>query len=251
MVAITAGNFRALSQHAVPRIVSGIVANQHAIAAGGIDTPLRLCHFLAQLAHESAHFQVTREFASGEAYEGRKDLGNIRVGDGVRYVGRGLIQLTGRANYREATTAIRRLDATAPDFEAEPARLEDFPWALLSSITYWQSRKINSAADRDDITRVTELINGGRNGLKERAAYLATAKTIWMDGATHPTLRRSEKSDDVEFVQNLLTQAGFRVFADGDFGGNTEAAVKAFQATRGLAADGIVGQATWDALIRP
>lgn len=262
-IAITADNIRALTEHAVDRIVSGIVDNQKAIADGGIDTPLRLCHFLAQLAHESAHFQVTREFASGSAYEGRADLGNTKTGDGTRYRGRGLIQTTGRANYREATTAIRKLNASAPDFEAEPLALEQFPWALLAGITYWQSRGINSPADRDDIVRVTELINGGHLGLDQRREYLAKAKRIWMSGAAVqgaaggqaggadivlPVLRLNSQGYDVTVLQTHLIRAGFRVFADGVFGKHTEEAVKAFQTTRKLTADGIVGPATWDAL---
>lgn len=261
---ITAANVTAISKSAKPRIVSGIVDNQQAIFDGGIDTPLRLCHFMAQLAHESAHFQVTLEFASGKAYEGRKDLGNTQPGDGPRYRGRGLIQTTGRANYRQATTAIRRLNASAPDFEANPEALEQFPWALLGGITYWQSRKINSAADRDDVVRVTELINGGHNGLAERKDYLAKAKAIWLSGGSagdaagggqksdaddpNPVLRRGSKGQDVVVLQNALAQAGFSVLADGDFGQNTEDAVKAFQTSKGLTADGIVGRDTWDAL---
>lgn len=248
-------NVRALTRHAAQWIVKGIVDHQAAIAAGGIDTPLRLCHFLAQLAHESAHFQVTREFASGRAYEGRLDLGNAQPGDGERYRGRGLIQTTGRANYRQATVAIRNLNPAAPDFEEEPAALEKFPWALLAGITYWQRRKINVPADRDDVVRVTELINGGHNGLAERQRYLAEAKRIWMtdDDApevndAHPLLRRGSTGHDVIFLQNLLTESGFKVFTDGEFGGNTEEAVTAFQRTRGLGSDGIVGPLTWDAL---
>ena len=260
-LSITAANVTAISKSAKPRIVSGIVDNQQAIFNGGIDTPLRLCHFMAQLAHESAHFQVTLEFASGKAYEGRKDLGNTQKGDGPRYRGRGLIQTTGRANYRQATVAIRKLNASAPDFEAAPEQLEQFPWALLGGITYWQSRKINSAADRDDVVRVTELINGGHNGLAERKEYLAKARNIWLSGAgagaggggadvddPHPVLRRGSSGADVTVLQNALTQAGFNVLADGDFGQNTENAVKAFQASRGLKDDGIVGADTWDAL---
>ena len=262
-IGIAAENISALTKHAVARIVSGIVNNQQAITDGGIDTPLRLCHFLAQLAHESAHFQVTREFASGEAYEGRRDLGNTRPGDGPRYRGRGLIQTTGRANYSQATIAIRKLNASAPDFETNPVELEEFPWALLAGITYWQSRNINSAADRDDVVRVTELINGGDRGLAERKEYLAKAKKIWMTGAApqvatggqtaisdveHLILRRGSNGHDVIVLQNQLTEVGFKVFVDGDFGKNTEEAVKAFQTSRDLDADGIVGQVTWDAL---
>src|SRR5205085_179017 len=103
---------------------------------------LRLCHFMAQLAHESAHFGVTREFASGAAYEGRRDLGNTTAGDGKRYRGRGLIQTTGRANYKETRDDIRKIDQNTPDFEADPEELEKFPWALLSGISYWRRRNI-------------------------------------------------------------------------------------------------------------
>src|SRR3954463_13089870 len=176
---ITADNIRAMSKSAAARILTGIVDNQHFISDGGIDTPLRLCHFMAQLAHESAHFQVTREFASGAAYEGRKDLGNTHPGDGKRYRGRGLIQTTGRTNYQEAAADIKKMDSAAPDFEADPEALEEFPWALLSAISFWRRKKINAAADRDDVVAVTKLINGGTNGLDERKKYLAKAKSIW------------------------------------------------------------------------
>jgi putative chitinase len=253
-IAITKAQIVRLTRHAVPRIISGIVDNQQAIMDGGINTPLRLCHFMAQLCHESASFQVTREFASGEAYEGRRDLGNTHPGDGPRYRGRGLIQTTGRANYRQATTAIRKLDATAPDFEADPVKLEEFPWALLAGIIYWQSRDINSAADRDDVVRVTKLINGGTRGLAERTAFLRTAKTIWLSapqaapGETHPTLRRGNKGQDVAILQNELIDAGLTVLADGDFGQHTEDAVKTFQRSHGLAENGVVDGGTWDAL---
>jgi putative chitinase len=161
---------------------------------------------MAQFAHESAHFQVTREFAAGAAYEGRKDLGNTKKGDGPRYRGRGLIQTTGRASSREATTAIRRIESNAPDFEADPVQFEEFPWALLAGIIYWQSRKINSAADRDDVVRVTKLVNGGDRGLDERIEYIKKAKKIWMNGDAapqadtddpHPALSRGSKGHDV------------------------------------------------------
>lgn len=250
---ITAADVRALSSTAAARVVAGIVDNQKAIADGGIDTPLRLCHFMAQLAHESAHFQVTREFADGSAYEGRADLGNTQPGDGKRYRGRGLIQTTGRANYREATGDIQRMNPSAPDFEADPTALEQFPWALLAGISYWRRRKINTQADNDDVEAVTRKINGGLNGLAERKQYLAKAKTIWMSGGgatsttagTTPVLRAGAAGEAVTRLQTALSKAGFAVSADGNFGEQTKSAVMAFQTRHGLAADGIVGAATW------
>src|SRR5262249_46831061 len=155
LVNISEADIREMSRTAAPRIVAAVVENQQLIGQGGIDTPLRLCHFMAQLAHESAHFGTTREFASGVAYEGRADLGNTQPGDGKRYRGRGLIQTTGRANYREARDDIRRMISDAPDFEAIPTALEEFPWALLSAISYWRRRNINRHADRDDVVAVT------------------------------------------------------------------------------------------------
>lgn len=252
-ITITELELRQLSSTAAASIVDGIVQNQQFIPQGGIDTPLRLCHFMAQLAHESAHFGTTREFASGAAYEGRLDLGNTQPGDGRRYRGRGLIQITGRANYRETTTDIRKIDAGAPDFEAEPVRLEEFPWALLAGITYWQRRNINRHADRDDIRAVTKAVNGGLNGLSSRIEYLAKAKLIWLapqsPTASHPVLRMGDKGNDVIDLQNELMGAGYRVWVDGDFGQHTDEAVRDFQERHWLIVDGVVGVRTWALLL--
>jgi len=250
---IEASDILAMTHSAKPEIVTGIVDNQHFIADGGIDTPLRLAHFMAQLAHESAHFRTTLEFASGAAYEGRADLGNTHKGDGIRYRGRGLIQTTGRANYKEATIDIQKIISTSPDFEANPTQLEEFPWALLSGISYWRRRNINRQADRDDIRGVTKAINGGYNGLDSRRKYLAKAKAIFMDdhtvaGASSPVLRQGDKGDPVVDLQNELIDAGYGVLADGDFGQHTKDAVVDFQASHGLKNDGVVGAQTWGLL---
>jgi len=233
------------------KIADGIVANQGFIDQGEINTPLRLCHFMAQVAVESAHFTVTREFASGEVYEGRRNLGNTEPGDGPRYRGRGLIQTTGRANYRQATKDLQQFlgaGAHVPDFEENPTELENFPWALLAGITYWRGRNINDPADRDDVLTVTRLINGGTNGRAERTEYLAKAKVIWLEGGqpslAHPVLRQEDSGQDVVILQNALINAGFRVSTDGIFGQHTDEAVRAFQNTNGLTADGIVGART-------
>lgn len=142
-----------------------------------IDTPLRAAHFFAQIAHESGCLRYTEELASGAAYEGRRDLGNLYVGDGPRFKGRGLIQLTGRANYREYGRACQR------DFEHHdaPALLGRDP-ALAVDVAgwFWARRQLNEWADRDDLPGITRRINGGLNGLEQRAAYLARGKWLLM-----------------------------------------------------------------------
>jgi len=132
--------------------------------------PAREAHFLAQIAHESGGFRYVRELASGEAYEGRADLGNTEPGDGVRYKGRGLIQITGRANYKDCG------DALGLDLLAEPELLERSDLACRSAGWYWQEHALNELADRGDIRSITRKINGGYNGLSDRQAYLALAQ---------------------------------------------------------------------------
>lgn len=137
-----------------------------------INTNTRQHHFLAQVAHESDHFKTTREYASGRAYEGRKDLGNVQKGDGERFRGRGLIQLTGRANYEAASKALGEPYAQEPDL------VERFPAAAIVSGWWWQAHGCNQLADKDDVKLVTKRVNGGYNGLESRTALLATARTM-------------------------------------------------------------------------
>ncbi len=136
----------------------------------GICTRLRVCHFLAQIAHESGELRYTKEIASGKEYEGRKDLGNVKPGDGVRYKGRGLIQITGRANYKQIS------DATGIDFIGHPDWMELPQWAVMSACWWWDNRGLNRLADKDALTLITQRINGGTNGLQDRLKYLARAK---------------------------------------------------------------------------
>lgn len=136
----------------------------------GITTSLRMAHYLAQVAHESAELKYTKELASGAEYEGRKDLGNTSRGDGVRYKGRGLIQLTGKANYKAYK------EYCGFDVVAKPELLEQPLGATRSSMWYWQTHGLNALADKDDIKAVTRRINGGYNGLADREKYLTRAK---------------------------------------------------------------------------
>jgi putative chitinase len=224
------------------------------LASYAIDSRLRIAHFLAQTCHESAGLRTTEEFASGEAYEGRADLGNTHPGDGPRYKGRGLLQLTGRANYRALG------DVLHIDLEGHPERAAEPVLSLTIACEFWKKKNINLACDADDVVRVTKLINGGTNGLEDRRKLTAKAKTALarlegfvLEGAApptqgHPVLRRGSGGEAVGGLQRLLQRQGFMIAVDNDFGAGTEVAVAAFQKRAGLVVDGIVGNQTWAAL---
>ncbi|WP_395812024.1 LysM peptidoglycan-binding domain-containing protein [Archangium minus] len=143
-----------------------------AMAEAGINTPKRQAAFLAQLAHESGEFRYMEEIASGAAYEGRRDLGNTQPGDGVRFKGRGPIQLTGRANYRAAGQAL------GIDLENNPKRAADPDVGFRTAAWFWNSRNLNSYADAGNFREVTRRINGGYNGLASREAYYQRALNV-------------------------------------------------------------------------
>ena len=138
-----------------------------------IITPLRIAHFLAQVGHESLSLTYTEELASGEAYEGRKDLGNIEKGDGKRFKGRGLIQLTGRNNY-EAYSNDACLNLMHKGNEKFVSQVPTY--ALDASLWFWKRQNLNERADMDDLRGITRRVNGGYNGLEDREKYLARAK---------------------------------------------------------------------------
>lgn len=128
--------------------------------------------FLAQIIHESGSFAYTRELASGEAYEGRADLGNNQPGDGLRFKGRGLIQITGRNNYKQISTAL------GTDFVASPALLEKPDYATLSACWWWSSRGLNRLATAGEFKKITKVINGGYNGFADREKWYKKALEI-------------------------------------------------------------------------
>lgn len=177
-------------------------------ADGGLTTRLRLVHFFAQVSHESGFRPVAESLnysvsglkqtfsasrisraqcealgrAPGRAADqqaianavyggtwGKNNLGNIQPGDGWRYRGRGLIQLTGRDNYARTGTS----------YEADPDQVITPDGSVRCAIDYWRTRGLNAAADTDDVARVTRLINGGALGLAERTELTDRAKAVW------------------------------------------------------------------------
>ena len=136
-----------------------------------INTCKRKLHFLAQIRVESGEFAYLKEIADGSAYEGRKDLGNTRPGDGKRFKGRGLIQITGRKNYT-AYGSYKGINFTEG---SNNTKLEKKQYAVDSAGWYWSKHlnvDLNNMADNDDLIYITYRINGGFNGFNDRKKKL-------------------------------------------------------------------------------
>lgn len=154
---------------------------EHGEAAGITQDARAAVNFIAQCAHETDRFRTTREYGNA-AYlsylNGRADLGNGPT-DGPRYPGTGDIQTTGRFNFRKAGPRIAKMlgqpELAIPDFETEPKRLAELPWATLSALAYWHANGISAiacgAGDRTEA--ITRKINGGVNGLADRRVLFA------------------------------------------------------------------------------
>ncbi|AIU28392.1 hypothetical protein LV28_19085 [Pandoraea pnomenusa] len=146
-----------------------------AMAEFGIDTPERQAAFLAQIGHESDGFNTAEEYASGAAYDtGPKviSLGNTPEadGDGQRYKGRGLIQVTGHRNYVLCGMALELDLLEHPELLLEPVN------AARSAGWYWRNAGCNALADRGDFLQITRVINGATNGWEDRTSRWARAK---------------------------------------------------------------------------
>ncbi|QLI80777.1 glycoside hydrolase family 19 protein [Chitinibacter fontanus] len=147
------------------------------LAEFAIDTPVRVAAFLAQVGHESGQLTWLEEIASGQAYDTgslAKRLGNTPAadGDGQRYKGRGLIQITGTDNYRACGQAL------GVDLLADPEQLETPRLACRSAGWFWRSKGLNQFADAADFVGLTRRINGGTNGLTDRMAIWDRAKQV-------------------------------------------------------------------------
>lgn len=246
----------------------------------GVDTAIRVAHFVSQCAHESNNFRTLEENLnySAEVLErvfpryfgpGKRDpreyarnpekianyvymdefrsrqgqMGNIQPGDGWRFRGRGLKQLTGRNNY---TAFGKTLDMTAEEAAEYVATKKG---ALESALWFWDRNKLNVVADTGDVVRMTKIINGGDIGLADRqrryehairlfsGSVVQTTESLPSSSSTqYETVRVGSRGETVRLVQQKLGLA-----ADGVFGPGTERAVKAWQAANGLAADGVMG----------
>jgi putative chitinase len=242
-----------------------------------ITTDQRIAGFISQCAHESMDFNAMSEnlnyreetlnkvfpryFGPGKrsAAEYARNpekianyvymdefrtskLGNVHPGDGWRFRGRGLKQLTGRDNY---TRFAKDYDLTA---EEAAVWVETKEGALASALWFWNTNKLNAIADTGNVAALTKKINGGDIGLADRQARFAKAMAALggkidtsapVTAAVSETLRRGSKGDAVKRMQAKLG-----LTADGDFGPGTEAALKKWQAANGLTADGVVGPKT-------
>jgi putative chitinase len=251
-----------------------------------ITTDKRIAGFISQCAHESMDFRVLQEnlnykeatllkvfpryFGPGKEnaaeYAGKPEkianyvymdkhrskagaLGNVKDGDGWLFSGKGLKQVTGRAN----TTAFgKTVGMTA---EEAAAYLLTKKGALESALWFWNSRNLNEVADTGDQVRLTKIINGGDIGLADRQARYARAMAALggkievsinsqITDAVTQVLRRGSKGDMVKKMQAKLG-----LTADGDFGPGTEAALKKWQSANGLTADGVAGPKTMTKLL--
>ena len=250
----------------------------------GIDTPNRIAGFCAQCGHESLNFTVLEENLNYKAatleklfskyfskagrnaaeyekkpekianviYASRMGNGDTASGDGYKFRGRGIIQLTGRDNYTNFGKSIGK----SPDEVIE--YLKTLDGALESACWYWNSRNLNAACDANDIVKMTKLVNGGTIGLEDRKKHYEHNLAV-LGGAvksapapvnpqiTDAVTKSVKRGSTGETVKKLQAALGLK--ADGVFGIGTEASLKSWQAKNGLVADGVAGPKTLAKLI--
>lgn len=261
---ITTEILKKIAPHANPQIITDLsnFAEKYFVKYK-INTYLRICHFLAQAAHESDGFKTLTEYASGKGYEGRKDLGNTQAGDGVRFKGRGIFQLTGRSNYSTMSKTL------GIDLSGHPELAATGEVSLQTALEYWNTRSLSVFADKDDIKSITKKINGGYNGLDSRMTYLSIAKNIIpknislseeapviSSAPNIPTFilnivmaKVGDNSDYVKSLQEMLNKKGATLTADGNFGLKTKQAVIDFQTKNNISPTGNIDTDTINILI--
>ncbi|MDA9992259.1 peptidoglycan-binding protein [bacterium] len=255
----------------LPR-VNGLLwhdAMQRVLPKWNIDTIDRVAGFIAQTSHESAGYSVLTENLNYSAsaldkifpkyfkragrdakdyhrqpekianviYANRMDNGDTDSGDGWRFRGGGILQLTGRYNYTQFGKAEDKTAEEATEFVRSPIG------ALASACWFWDTNNINKYCDAQDITGMTKRINGGTIGLEDRKKHYAHALEVlgghYTPRETYETVRLGSKGPTVVKLQETLG-----LTADGIFGKGTEAKLKGWQSLRGLTPDGIAGPNT-------
>jgi len=210
-IAVTLDHIQRLAPNARSSYREAFQNGQALLDQCGISTsPLRVAHFMAQVLHETgglaiqveslnysperlpkvwpsrfkptgpldpAAFAHDQQKLGNEVYGGR--MGNTAANDGFTYRGRGLLQLTGRDSYQEATKTLRAQNPAAPDFVVAPDEVFGAQWCLAVAAAEWASKGCNAFADQDDIRKVTRAINGGLIGLSDRMEWLRLTKAVW------------------------------------------------------------------------
>ena len=241
----------------------------------GINTERRAAHFISQCAHESNNFRSLQENLNysekalkavfgryfGDAPKAnaaeyarnpekianrvyfdkyrKYKMGNTNEGDGWLFRGRGLKQLTGRENYTKFGASVNMTAEEAAEYVATPAG------AVESACWFWNAKNLNNIADTDDVTKMTKIINGGNIGLESRQTRYKKAMEVFGNPVTlTDDAGKGSRGEGVKMMQEALG-----VGADGAFGPGTERALKEWQTTNGLTADGIAGPKTLEKLL--
>lgn len=253
---------------AAGRLSSRVEAYNEAFPKYGITDLSVIACFFGQVAVESGEFRYNRELGDAEyfaRYNGRLDLGNIQPGDGPRFFGRGDIQCTGRLNYTEYTKFCQARGEEV-DFIANPSLVENLPYAADVACWFWRGKPsspeviletgrpgdLNPLGLVRDVRSITRKVNGGYNHLAERIAYTDRGLAAFgivsapINSAAFNFLRLGSRGDEVRKLQRVLNDRGANppLTVDGDFGPATDAAVRAYQESKGLVKDGVVGPTT-------
>ena len=209
MITLTAANLALLMDCPQVRADRFVAPMQEAAKRAELTTEARWAHFVAQVGHECGGLRHLEELADGSAYEGRASLGNTAPGDGKRYKGRGIIQLTGKRNYE----AFDGWMGLAGLLVREPERVAQvIEYAVATAPFFWQTRKLNALADADTgemttitlgerridanraLLRITRTVNGGTNGLEDRQRRFIRALRILAKERANDSGRAKEES---------------------------------------------------------
>ncbi|MGY2200009.1 glycoside hydrolase family 19 protein [Pseudomonas gingeri] len=185
---ITEQQLLQIMPNAGPKAGVFVPALNTAMSRHSINTPKRIAAFLAQIGHESAQLRYVRELGSDQ-YLSKYDTGALALrlgntpdadGDGQRYRGRGLIQITGRSNYRQCSLALFGDERLLQ----QPELLEQPQWAAESAAWFWEQQGLNALADADQFNSITRKINGGLNGLEDRLQLWVRARAVLCASST-------------------------------------------------------------------